>query len=631
MCMNSGGALVHKDDTSVRAKSGRKRTQLGQTLVEFALVLPVLLYVMMGIIDFGRILFTYSQASNTLRDALRYATATGFDEDNPQYADCATIANTAANRERIWFASDVEFVVYYDAAPVSADTVDPDNPASEDYVFRPGDDPTTVCDPMILKMGDQITVQTTVYVDVITPLISGVLPTLDFSLGGTRTLTVGGVSYGVDIATLNGPENLEVTCNQDISGYEYVEMTWRDDNPDSIADEYWIYSSASTYAIGQLEKDDADDVVGDIGDFEFGCTGSHLVDDPWSPAYSCYNARGPLFGDTIPRTYYARAYDVELGVGPVFAATAPDGGDLISCPEPAPPAAPDVPLTSDGTWCGLGTANLELSWGYSDSLYPGNVNIVQYRIYKDALGDGPDHPDEWVGTVQGNPPELSCSGSKCDPGWDGSAEATYYVVAFNGMSSLDHPTGPTSVGPLIVPECTHTSPFYLQPTDALEDSAVPHVDDFSNAMSFTCGYRMEQKFEPAVGLNGLDYYWLSEQAAENFTQPAGTYRVDLDIPNQIQKPNTINADLTVRICPGTPIPTDITACELPLGTVSYAFEYVEGLTSVSIPIPVAEHEIPEGHRLVFGFDIVPPDSIGKMEFGFGGCSDPYDSQVVFVP
>jgi Flp pilus assembly protein TadG len=53
-----------------RRSSRRPR---GQSLVEFALVLPIFLLVMMGIIDFGRAIFSYNSLSNATRDGARVA------------------------------------------------------------------------------------------------------------------------------------------------------------------------------------------------------------------------------------------------------------------------------------------------------------------------------------------------------------------------------------------------------------------------------------------------------------------------------------------------------------------------------------------------------------------------------
>ena len=58
-----------------------------QAMVEFALILPMLLLLLIGIMDFGRALFVYSEVSNASREAVRYAAV------NP--ADCVEIANRA--------------------------------------------------------------------------------------------------------------------------------------------------------------------------------------------------------------------------------------------------------------------------------------------------------------------------------------------------------------------------------------------------------------------------------------------------------------------------------------------------------------------------------------------------------
>lgn len=50
-----------------------KRDQWGATVVEFALVLTVYLTFLLGITDFGRMLFTWSAASEATRAGARYA------------------------------------------------------------------------------------------------------------------------------------------------------------------------------------------------------------------------------------------------------------------------------------------------------------------------------------------------------------------------------------------------------------------------------------------------------------------------------------------------------------------------------------------------------------------------------
>jgi Flp pilus assembly protein TadG len=50
-----------------------RRLRTGQSLVEFALILPVLLLILMGVIDFGRAIYAYNAVSNAAREGARTA------------------------------------------------------------------------------------------------------------------------------------------------------------------------------------------------------------------------------------------------------------------------------------------------------------------------------------------------------------------------------------------------------------------------------------------------------------------------------------------------------------------------------------------------------------------------------
>jgi Flp pilus assembly protein TadG len=67
----------------------------GQSLVEFALILPVLLLIFMGILDFGRAVFAYNALSNAAREGARVAivdqsTSGGVSAAAQRAADSAT-------------------------------------------------------------------------------------------------------------------------------------------------------------------------------------------------------------------------------------------------------------------------------------------------------------------------------------------------------------------------------------------------------------------------------------------------------------------------------------------------------------------------------------------------------------
>lgn len=52
---------------------GRRTRDRGQSLVEFALVIPIFVLVIMGIIDLGRAVYGYNTANNAAREAARLA------------------------------------------------------------------------------------------------------------------------------------------------------------------------------------------------------------------------------------------------------------------------------------------------------------------------------------------------------------------------------------------------------------------------------------------------------------------------------------------------------------------------------------------------------------------------------
>lgn len=79
-------------ETNMTTKPHRRRRQ-GQALVEFALIVPVFLLLLLAAVDFGRIFFTYIQLNNTAREAAAYAAFNPGDGD----VQFTTIAKREAN------------------------------------------------------------------------------------------------------------------------------------------------------------------------------------------------------------------------------------------------------------------------------------------------------------------------------------------------------------------------------------------------------------------------------------------------------------------------------------------------------------------------------------------------------
>ena len=79
---------------SDKKKNTRNR---GQGLIEFALVVPILLLLVFGIIEIGRLLFIYIATTNASREVSRYGSSIGDNSSGvPRYLDCDGMRDLAA-------------------------------------------------------------------------------------------------------------------------------------------------------------------------------------------------------------------------------------------------------------------------------------------------------------------------------------------------------------------------------------------------------------------------------------------------------------------------------------------------------------------------------------------------------
>ncbi len=60
------------------SKAGRSRVKKGQALVEFALVAPIFLLIILAIIEGGRFVFFYEMLNSATREGARYAIVHGY-------------------------------------------------------------------------------------------------------------------------------------------------------------------------------------------------------------------------------------------------------------------------------------------------------------------------------------------------------------------------------------------------------------------------------------------------------------------------------------------------------------------------------------------------------------------------
>jgi Flp pilus assembly protein TadG len=99
-----------------------KKRMRAQSLVEFALVLPLLLLVVYGLLEVGRLIFTYSIVITASREAVRYGSATGLNVagGTPRYKDCAGIMAAAQNVDFLGVIDDANITISYDKGPGGA-------------------------------------------------------------------------------------------------------------------------------------------------------------------------------------------------------------------------------------------------------------------------------------------------------------------------------------------------------------------------------------------------------------------------------------------------------------------------------------------------------------------------------
>lgn len=90
----------------MKKKLTRSPKSPAQAMVEFALVLPILLLLIYGLIEVGRLLFIYSSVVSAARSAARYGSTTGVNAAGIfRYRDCEGMRDAA---KRVAFINDFE-------------------------------------------------------------------------------------------------------------------------------------------------------------------------------------------------------------------------------------------------------------------------------------------------------------------------------------------------------------------------------------------------------------------------------------------------------------------------------------------------------------------------------------------
>lgn len=100
--------------------NNRKDKTTGQSMVEFALTLPLTLMIVFGVIEFGYLLFVYSSVNTASRDAARYGIAVGEVDGDQRYYDCDGIIDAGLGIGRYAGILETDFTITYDSGPGGA-------------------------------------------------------------------------------------------------------------------------------------------------------------------------------------------------------------------------------------------------------------------------------------------------------------------------------------------------------------------------------------------------------------------------------------------------------------------------------------------------------------------------------
>jgi Flp pilus assembly protein TadG len=116
----------------------RNHHQAAQGIVEFALILPILLLVVYGLLETGRVIVTYNSVVTAARQAARYGSASGLVDtneddmpDSPRYQYCKGMRESAQGVAFIGLINRVALInlinneditLYYDSGPGTTQT-----------------------------------------------------------------------------------------------------------------------------------------------------------------------------------------------------------------------------------------------------------------------------------------------------------------------------------------------------------------------------------------------------------------------------------------------------------------------------------------------------------------------------
>jgi len=178
-----------------------------QGMTEFALALPIVLLLILGVVEFGRLMVTFSAVYTASREAARYGTANGISGNGvPYYRDCAGMIAAAVRIGSIGGVNASGVDIRYDNGPS-----DPEIPFN-----------AKVACPQDTALGDRVFVRVTAMYQPLMPLVN--LPPIPVTSIASRT-----VIKGVDVMGTPLPSptlKFTYTATSNLTATAAVLQTW---------------------------------------------------------------------------------------------------------------------------------------------------------------------------------------------------------------------------------------------------------------------------------------------------------------------------------------------------------------------------------------------------------------------
>ena len=163
-------------------------------MTEFALILPILLLLVFGVIEFARLMFVYSAVATASREASRYGAAVGVGPNGvPFYIDCGGIRGAAQRSGRFAGIGDSDIAIQYDTGPGTYELA--------------GCDPNPI-DYTVVALGDRLIVTVTAVYTPIIPVPMVNVPSFPISSTAVRTII-----KGVHLGSQDPGGNIGKTAN----------------------------------------------------------------------------------------------------------------------------------------------------------------------------------------------------------------------------------------------------------------------------------------------------------------------------------------------------------------------------------------------------------------------------------